>query len=175
MGYLTRSTGIVAVILVVAALVWGFFFSARATGNRLRPAWWLDLHNWLGGLALIFTAVHIVASWLDSGSGIGLVQIFIPGTAIQAWPIAWGVIATYALAGVVFTSWPRRLKRRVWWRVIHLTSVLAAAFALAHAYQTGTDVGNIAFRIGFIAAVGLATYGLGLRVFTLASARRVRP
>jgi hypothetical protein len=45
MWYLTRSTGIVATLLAAAALVWGFLFSARATGRRLRPNWWLDLHN----------------------------------------------------------------------------------------------------------------------------------
>ena len=79
MAALTRATGIVATVLVVAALVWGFFFSARETGQRLHPAWWLDLHNWLGGLSLVFTGLHIVASWLDSNSGVGLVQIFVPG------------------------------------------------------------------------------------------------
>ncbi len=36
-------------VLVVVALLWGFLFSSRATGTRLRPNWWLDLHNWLGG------------------------------------------------------------------------------------------------------------------------------
>ena len=43
--YLTRATGIVATVLAVAALVFGFLFSARETGNRRRPNWWLDLHN----------------------------------------------------------------------------------------------------------------------------------
>lgn len=46
---LSRATGIVATILAVAALVWGFFFSARNFGDKYKPAWWLDLHNWLGG------------------------------------------------------------------------------------------------------------------------------
>ena len=91
MWYLTRSTGIVATLLSAAALVWGFLFSARATGNRLRPAWWLDLHNWLGGLALVFIGVHIATSWLDSDAGIGLIQVFVPGSATRdAWAIGWG-------------------------------------------------------------------------------------
>ncbi len=45
---------------------WGLLFSARETGTRLRPAWWLDLHKWLGGLALVFTAVHLVVAFADS-------------------------------------------------------------------------------------------------------------
>jgi predicted ferric reductase len=166
--YLSRATGIVAAILVVAALVWGFFFSARETGKRLRPAWWLDLHNWLGGLALIFTLVHIVASFLDSNAGIGVVQVFVPGTAeLDGWGIGWGVVATYLLVVVVFTTWPRRLGHRRWWRVLHLTSVVATAMALVHAYQSGSDSNRLEFRVGLLAATALATYALGIRLFGL--------
>ena len=114
--YLTRATGIVATVLAVAALVFGFFFSSRNTGDRRRPAWWLDLHNWLGGLALAFTAAHIVTVYLDKNSGIGVLAVLVPGAAHDAtWAIAWGVIAAYLLAFAVFTSWPRkRFSRRVW-------------------------------------------------------------
>ena len=168
MWYLSRATGIVASILIVAALVWGFFFSARETGKRLRPAWWLDLHNWLGGLALVFTIAHVVAAFLDSSSGVGLVQVFVPGTVeLDAWAIGWGVIATYLLVVVVFTTWPRRLGNRRWWRALHLTSVAATALALLHAYQSGSDSTRLAFRIGLLAAIALATYALGIRLFSL--------
>ena len=77
--YLTRASGIVATILAVGSLVFGAFFSARNTGSRRTPAWWLDLHNYLGGLALIFTGVHLLASVLDPNSGIGIVQVLDPG------------------------------------------------------------------------------------------------
>ena len=106
MCYLSRATGIVATVLVVAALIWGFLFSARATGNRRRPNWWLDLHNWLGGLALALTGVHIVTALLDTTAGIGLLETIVPGTGSTA--LAWGVLATYLIAAAVFTTWPRR-------------------------------------------------------------------
>ena len=171
LGYLTRSTGIVATLLVVAALVWGFFFSARTMGNKLRPAWWLDLHNWLGGLALIFTGAHVAAAWLDSDLGIGMVQILVPGKSIEGWPITWGVLAMYILAAVVFTTWPRRLKHRAWWRVVHLTSVAGTAFAFLHTFQLGSDVDRFAFQVGFVVSAGLASYGLWIRIFALAEDR----
>ena len=171
MFFLTRSTGIVAMVLMVAALLWGFLFSSRATGNRLRPNWWLDLHNWLGGLALVFTGVHIAASVLDSESGIGLVQVLVPGTATDAWSITWGVIASYLTAAVVFTTWPRRWKNRHWWRIVHLLSVAGTALALVHSYQSGTDATRLAFQVGMVIAVAVATYGLGLRLSTLRPSR----
>src|SRR3954452_8631297 len=114
--FLTRASGIVATVLLVLALGGGLLFSARATGWRRRPNWWLDLHNYLGGLAFAFTVVHIVAAYEDRSSGIGLVQVLVPMTARGwAWGITWGVLGTYVLAAVTFTSWPkRRLSRRNW-------------------------------------------------------------
>ncbi|MGB5755758.1 MAG: ferric reductase-like transmembrane domain-containing protein [Acidimicrobiales bacterium] len=174
MWYLTRSSGVVAAVLMVAALLWGFLFSSRETGKRLRPAWWLDLHNYLGGLSLVFVAIHIVASMLDANSGIGLKEIFVPGSAADGWAIGWGVLATYALVVVVFTTWPRRLANRFWWRVIHVTSVPATALALLHGYQSGSDASQLWFRAGLLVAVGVSTYALGLRLFGLDRSGRRR-
>lgn len=163
---LTRSTGIVGAVLMVAALAWGFFFSARATGKKLRPNWWLDLHNWLGGAALFFIAIHILASWLDAGSGVGVAQVFVPGTSPDGWGITWGVLAAYLLVAVVFTSWPRRLRRRPWWRIIHLGSVAGTLMAYVHAYQTGSDISRFIFQVGFVLTAALAVYALGVRLFS---------
>src|SRR3954451_8665984 len=114
--YLTRASGIVATVLIVLALGGGLLFSGRATGNRRRPNWWLDLHNFLGGLAFVFTVAHVVASVADQVSGIGVLQVLVPMTASGwRWGITWGVLATYAFAAVVFTSWPsKRLSRKRW-------------------------------------------------------------
>ncbi len=159
MWYLTRSTGIVATVLAVAALAWGFFFSARATGTRLRPAWWLDLHNWLGGATLAFTGVHVAAAWLDSTSGIGIQQIIVPGTAgTDPWAITWGVIATYLFTVVVVTTWPRRWANRTGWRIVHLSSVAATALALLHAFQSGSDSTRVVFKAGIVVCASVATY-----------------
>ena len=173
MWYLTRSTGIVATLLAAASLVWGFLFSARATGRKLRPNWWLDLHNWLGGLALTFVGAHIVASLLYRDSGIGLLQVFVPGTAkFGAWAIGWGVVATYLFALAVFTTWPRRLRNRRWWRVIHLGSVVGMALALLHGYQSGSEASRALFKAGIVITSAISTYALGLRFFSYLGRRR---
>ena len=166
--YLTRATGIVASVLIAAAVVSGFLFSGRETGTRRRPNWWLDLHNMLGGLALIFTLAHIVTSLLDSDLGIGIADVLVPGIAsLDRWPLAWGVIATYLIATAVFTSWPKRRFRRRTWRVLHLGSVLAFALALVHTLQIGTDATTVWLRSGIVFVVGTAAYALGVRVFGL--------
>lgn len=168
--YLTRATGIVATVLAVVSLVFGLFFSARNTGERRSPAWWLDLHNYLGGLALVFTGAHVLATILDPNSGIGVVQALIPGTGDRAsWALTWGVIATYTFAIAVFTSWPkRRFSRRVW-RWLHVTSVAGVALAGLHAYQLGSDATTVALEVGLVASAAFAVYAVALRVIAAAA------
>jgi len=173
--YLTRATGIVATALAVASLVLGLFFSARNTGPKRTPAWWLDLHNYLGGLALVFTGAHVVASVLDPESGIGVIQALVPGTADAAsWALTWGVLATYTFVIAVFTSWPkRRFSRRVW-RWLHVTSVAGVALAGLHAYQLGSDAATAIFKGALAVGAAFCTYALALRVITAAARRMHR-
>ena len=111
MWYLTRATGIVAAVLAVAALVWGLFFSSRNTGTKLKPNWWLALHNWLGGLTLAFIGVHMVASFLAGSFHLGVKDLLIPSGAI-GWAIGWGVVATWMFAVTVIPSMAR-IRRRL--------------------------------------------------------------
>jgi DMSO/TMAO reductase YedYZ heme-binding membrane subunit len=138
--YLTRATGIVATVLLGLSLVWGLTFSSRETGRRLKPNWWLDLHNMLGGLALAFTVAHVVSVIVDPEAGFNIAQAVVPGQATdQATAIAYGIVAAYLLVVVVATSWPRlRFRRRVW-RMLHLLSIPAAVLTVLHALQAGSD------------------------------------
>jgi len=168
MWYLTRATGIVATVLAVAALVWGFFFSARATGDRRRPNWWLDLHNWLGGAALAFTGVHIATAYLDRDFALGLASLVVPGVAsTDRLAITWGVIAAWTFAIAVFTSWPKRRFSRSIWRVLHLGSVVGTGLAILHAIQMGTDTGTLVAETVALALVAIGVYALGIRLFGL--------
>jgi cytochrome bd-type quinol oxidase subunit 2 len=165
--YANRATGIVATVLAAAALVSGSFFSSRNTGERRRPAWWLDLHNLLGGIALAFTAAHLTAVYLDSRTGLSLVELFVPGTT--PWALTWGVAATYLFAVAVFTTWPRRLRRPRLWRVVHLGSIVGVAAAGLHAYQSGSDRSALAFEAGLLAITAIGIYAVGVRLFAVAA------
>jgi len=170
--YLSRSTGIVATALAVGSLYLGFFFSARNTGVRRPAAWWLDLHNYLGGLALAFTGAHILASLLDPQSGVGLVQALVPGTADSAtWAMSWGVLATYTFVIAVFTSWPKRRFSRRTWRVLHLASVAGVALAGIHGLELGSDATTRLFEVGLLVGAALSVYALALRVIAATTRR----
>ncbi len=166
MSALVRASGIVAVVVLLAALTSGLLFSARETGARRRPAWWLDLHNALGGISMVLVGVHIVASLADSSNGIGVLQTLVPGFAApDRLGLSLGVAAAYLFAGAVFTTWPRRLRARPWWRVIHLGSAVGVPFALIHTYRMGTDSSRVVLEAGLVALVAPAMYAAGVRVF----------
>jgi sulfoxide reductase heme-binding subunit YedZ len=174
MWYLSRATGIVAAVLAVASLVWGLFFSARNTGKRLKPNWWLALHNYLGGLTLAFIGIHMLVSFLDSNRGLGFVDLFVPSGKV-GWAIGWGVVAFWLFAIVVLPSITRvrrRLPRKAW-HVVHLISIPAVVLTFVHAYQSGSDSMSIYFTRGLALMVGLAIYPVTIRLLGIAQRRRV--
>jgi predicted ferric reductase len=173
--YLTRSSGIIATVLIVLALAWGLLFSARATGNRRRPNWWLDLHNYLGGLSFVFVIVHIVAAYKDELTGIDLQQIFVPMTAEGwEWGITWGVLAMYAFAAVVFTSWPKKRFSRRSWLIVHLVSIPATFITAAHAWMVGSERHYLWFPALLALLTGICVYPAVLRLASIVEKRRRR-
>jgi hypothetical protein len=76
--FVARAGGIVAWALTAGSVIWGLLLSTRPLGRRPRPAWLFDLHRFLGGLAVIFTAVHVLAVAL----AIGLVTLLF---ALRVW------------------------------------------------------------------------------------------
>jgi predicted ferric reductase len=173
MWYLTRATGIVAAVLAVASLVWGLFFSARNTGTRLKPNWWLALHNYLGGLTLAFIGIHMLVSFLDSNTGLAFINLFVPSGKV-GWPIGWGVVAFWLFAIVVLPSVTRirrKLPRKAW-HVVHLLSIPAVAITGVHAYQAGSDSLSVYFTRGLALLIGIAVYPVTIRILGIAQRRR---
>lgn len=171
--FLTRSTGIVAAVLAVAALVWGFFFSARNTGSRRPANWWLGLHNYLGGLTLAFIGLHMVLSVMDSQTGLRLIDLFVPSSAV-GWAIGWGVVAFWMFVLVVVPSMARirrHLPRKAW-HLVHLISVPATVLTAMHAYQAGSDSLSLSFTRGMALLVGISIYPISIRLIGLAQRRR---
>src|ERR1700694_4998931 len=98
---LARAGGLLAWGLLAASVLWGVALSSRAFGRKPRPAWLLDLHRYLGGLAVIFTGVHVAMIVLASFVHFSLVDVFVPLAA--SWhpvAVAWGIVALYLLLAV---------------------------------------------------------------------------
>lgn len=143
--YIARSTGIVAWALLAASVVWGLTISTNrlggaVLGTRARPNWLLDLHRFLGGLAVVFTGVHLVALVFDTHVDFGLTELLVPMTSsYRPGPVAWGVAALYLLIAVELTSLLRRRISKRAWRMTHMLSFPLFAFSTVHGLTAGTD------------------------------------
>ena len=138
--YLARGSGLVAFGILTASVAFGLALSTRLFGRSVAPAWLLELHRYLGTLAIGATATHVGALLLDSYVSFRWVDVIVPfASRWHTAAVAWGVIALWLLVAVEGTSLlMRRLPRRLW-RTVHLTSFLLFAAALGHGLTAGTD------------------------------------
>lgn len=141
--YLARSSGIVAMVLLVLSVVWGVLLATRALKPYDRPAWLLDLHKWLGGTAIVMTALHLLGLVMDDWIHFGFTDLFVPGASdFKPLAVTFGILSMYLMIAVQVSSYMRkRLSARVW-RGIHVTSYGMVWGAALHAGMAGTDTAN---------------------------------
>ena len=163
--YVARSSGIVAWALVTLSVCWGLMLSTRAAAKASQPKQLLDLHRFLGGLAVTFTAVHLIGLVADSYVHFGWIEILVPwASEWKPTATAWGVIALYLLVAVEGTSlMMRRLPKPVW-RQIHRTSFGLYVFATIHGVQAGTDTANIWYQMAMLASINVVAFLLILLI-----------
>jgi hypothetical protein len=157
--YVTRASGLVSWGLVSAAVIWGLAVSTRVMAGHPTPAWLLDVHRFLGGLAVTFTGVHLVSLVADGYTDFGLADLLVPLRA--SWrpvAVAWGVLALYLLLAIELTSLAqRRLPRRLWRRV-HATSIVLFVLATVHGFTAGSEAGNPLLRWFALATVTVVLF-----------------
>lgn len=163
--YVARSSGIVAWLLLAGSVLWGLALSTKVLRGKPRPNWILDLHRFLGGLSLVFTAVHVVAILLDEFVTIDVLDVLVPFTGTwKPVAVAWGVVGMYLLVAVEITSLLRkRLSKRAW-RLTHYLSFPLFVLTTAHTLSAGTDRNTFLLRWTCIVVVVLVTVLTALRV-----------
>ena len=112
----------------------------KVGASPAKPPWWLDLHRFLGGLATLFTGVHLATLVADSYVHFTVVDLLVPGASEwEPGSVAYGIVALWLLAAVEATSLlQKKLSRRLW-RWIHLTSYPLFWLATFHFLAAGTD------------------------------------
>jgi predicted ferric reductase len=171
--YVARAGGLIAWAACTASIVWGLLLSTRLVRRRGVPAWLLDLHRFLGVLALVFTAVHLSGLWFDSYVHFGPRELLVPmATTWRPGAVAWGIAGLYLLLAIQVSSWlMRRMPRRVW-HTIHLSSFALFIVATVHGVTAGADAHNL--LVDWLALVGgaLVTFLVLVRVLSPRNARR---
>lgn len=157
--YVSRSTGIVAWSLLALAVLWGLALSTRALGRRPTAPWLLDVHRFLGGLAVIFTLFHLVSLMLDPWASFSIGDLLIPyQSSWKPGAVAWGIVGFYLLLAVEITSLLKnRMSTRVW-HGIHLLSYVLYAAATIHLLTAGSDRNSPLLRWSVLATVGAVIF-----------------
>jgi predicted ferric reductase len=170
--YSARAAGIVAWALAAASVIWGLVVSTRAVAPLPKPAWWFDLHRFLGGAAVVFTGVHVVSILLDGYVHFGLVNVLVPLTS--SWhplAVAWGIVAMYLLLAVEVTSLLRsRIPKRLW-RGVHFATFALYLVASVHALSAGTDAWAAPFTLAVLASLLAVGTLIFIRVWQAAERR----
>ncbi|MFN0028301.1 MAG: ferric reductase-like transmembrane domain-containing protein [Acidimicrobiales bacterium] len=167
-----RAGGIVAWGLLGLSVIWGLLLSSRLLGRWAASARLLELHRWLGALAVIFTGVHLGGLVGDNWLYVGWGQILVPQASTwRPWAVTWGVVAFYLLLAVQLSSLCRRFLPTQLWRRVHYCAFPLVLFASLHGAQAGTDATQWIYQA---CSVGLLSLIIGLTLVRLAVGRRAR-
>lgn len=173
--YVARSTGITAWALITLAVVWGLLLSTRILQGHPTPKWLLDLHRFLGALAVVFTGMHLAGLVADNYAHFGLTDLLVPfASDWQPGAVALGIAAFYLLLAVEISSLLMRRIPRVWWRRIHATSFVAFWATTLHAVTAGTDGSNRLLVAAYLASAAAVTFLTAYRILAGRGGARAR-
>jgi DMSO/TMAO reductase YedYZ heme-binding membrane subunit len=157
--YVSRASGTVAWVLVAASVLWGLALSTRALGPAPRAPWLLDVHRFLGALAVVFVGVHLVALVFDPVVAFGIDALLVPmASEWEPGAVAWGVVALYLLVAVEVTSLLKKHIRPRVWRGVHLTAYLLYVLSTVHLLLAGTDRTNPLLRGAVVVSVAAVAF-----------------
>jgi methionine sulfoxide reductase heme-binding subunit len=138
--YATRATGLMTLVLLTLTMVLGL-----ATSSRTKTPNWpgfvvQELHRRASIMAVIFLAIHVLSTVLDTYVHIGWIAVVVPFTSpYRRFWVGLGAIALDLMAAVFISSLLRSRLKPGTWRGIHWLAYASWPIALAHTFGMGTD------------------------------------
>ncbi len=139
--YVSRATGVVAMVLLSMVVVLGVMVSRRVRVPGLPRFAAAELHRRVSLIAAVFLALHVLSAVTDRYVSIPPTATVIPFTsAYERLPVGLGAIAADLGIAVVLTSLLRaRIGRRAW-RAVHWLGYAAFPVALLHGFTSAKDL-----------------------------------
>lgn len=138
--YLTRGSGVVALLLLTGGVFLGVLTSTRWAAPRWPRFVVSGLHRNLTLLALSFVVVHVLTTLLDGYTPIGIRDAVVPfASSYRPIWLGLGAVAFDLLLALIVTSLLRaRIGLRAW-KLLHWLAYASWPVALLHAFGTGSD------------------------------------
>ncbi len=158
--YVTRATGLVSLVLLTGTVLLGLLVTGNFTSARWPRYLTRGLHQNVSLLVLVFLALHIAATVLDTYTSISLTAAFIPfASPYKAAWLSLGAVALDLLIALTVTSLVRGRMGYRTWRRLHWLAYACWPVAVAHGLGTGTDRSAtwvIALTLGCVGCVAVA-------------------
>ena len=165
--FLARASGIVSWALLSATIVWGTLLTTRVLRQIDRPAWLLDLHRWLAGLAVVGVALHLAALVADTYVKFDIASLFVPmASKWKPGAVTWGIIAMYMLVAIQGTSLLMKKLPRELWRYVHMSSYAMFGLVSVHSFLAGTDASAHMFVTFGTVVIVFVIIALAIRILT---------
>jgi methionine sulfoxide reductase heme-binding subunit len=167
--YVTRATGLVALLMLTASVLLGLLAAGRFSGDRWPRFLTQGLHRNISLLVVVFLTLHVASTVLDTYTSIPLTAAFVPfASGYKPLWLSLGAVALDLLLALIVTSLARgRLGYRSW-RALHWLAYACWPVAVAHGLGIGTDRSAtwvIALTIGCMGCVATV---ITWRILTMA-------
>jgi sulfoxide reductase heme-binding subunit YedZ len=172
--YVSRATGVVALLLLTAVMLIGILINRQGRLPGLPRFAVTNLHRNLSLMAVVFIVIHVVTAVLDGYVSIPLVSGIIPFTSgYEGFWLGLGAISFDLMLALIATSLIRgHLSRRLW-KAVHWLAYASWPVAFAHSIGSSSDLqGGLLLGLAVACAAALAA-ALGWRL--VAAAREVPP
>jgi predicted ferric reductase len=169
--YATRATGLVTMLLLTASVLLGVLTTGRFAGGSWPRFLTVGLHRNLSLLVLVFLALHVGTTVIDTFVSIPLTAAFIPfASSYKALWLSLGAVALDLLIALVATSLIRNRLGLKTWRWVHWAAYICWPVAVAHGLGAGTDRGTLWV---FVLTIGCAAAVAGVATWRFVGAARV--
>ncbi len=172
--YATRAAGLVTLVLLTAAMVLGILNAGRFASRRWPRFLVQGLHRNLSLLALLFLALHVGTTVIDTYTSIGLPDAIVPFvSSYKRWWLGLGALASDLMITLAVTSLLRQRIGHRLWRVVHWAGYLCWPVAITHGLGTGTDHSARWVLALTFACIGAVLVSVGYRAVQAIPARRL--
>lgn len=164
--YVTRAAAVSAYVLLLVAVDLGMLRS-MARELSVRVSWLLDeLHQFISLLAAAFVALHLLALLFDPFIRFSPLNLLLPlGQPYKPLAVDLGVLALYALAVVLASSWLRRRMSQRTWRGLHYASFAVFFLVTLHGLLAGSDAAQPWMHALYVGAAASVLFLVVARIF----------
>ncbi len=156
--FISRSSGVVAYVLITLGVLWGLVQSGGLFRKRVSPILALGMHSYLNWFGLGLAALHGVILIGDGYINIDLPKVLTPFISpYRPIPVGLGIVGFYLMLLLSLSFYARMHLGQKNFRLLHYGSFGVFILVTAHSLFSGSDTGVLwwLYTISLVAVVAL--------------------